>query len=57
MAHKLKPNLAFMGIDSLKKLIAQIESNANNSTNTEKIPELIKQLTTSINVAIKELDS
>ena len=57
MAHKLKPNLAFMGIDSLKKLIAQIESNANNSTNTEEIPKLIKQLSSSINVAIKELDS
>jgi signal transduction histidine kinase len=57
MAHKLKPNLAFMGIDSLKKLIAQIETNANNNKNTKAIPGLIKKLTSSINVAIKELDS
>lgn len=57
MAHKLKPNLAFMGIDSLKKLIAQIETNANNNKNTKEIPGLIKKLTSSINVAIKELDS
>jgi PAS domain S-box-containing protein len=57
MAHKLKPNLAFMGIDSLKKLIAQIESNANNNTNTEEIPGLIKKLSSSIKTAIKELDS
>lgn len=57
MAHKLKPNLAFMGIDSLKKLIAQIETNANNNKNTKEIPGLIKKLSSSINTAIKELDS
>jgi PAS domain S-box-containing protein len=57
IAHKLKPNLAFMGIDSLKALILEIETNANNSTNTLEIPDLIEKLSSSINSAIEELDS
>ena len=57
IAHKLKPNLAFMGIDSLKKLILEIEANANNKSNTKDIPDLIEKLTSSVKVAIAELDS
>ncbi len=57
MAHKLKPNLAFMGMESLKGVIQDIENNANKKKNIKGLPSLIKKLAASIDVAIKELDS
>ena len=57
MAHKLKPNLAFMGMDSLKQLISDIETNAKNSANTDEIPGMVDKLTSSVNNAISELES
>ena len=57
IAHKLKPNLAFMGMDSLKQLISDIETNAKNSANTDEIPGMVDKLTSSVNNAISELES
>jgi len=57
LAHKLKPNLSFMGMDSLKNLVLEIENNAKTGTSTEKIPELVEKLISSVKDAITELAS
>jgi PAS domain S-box-containing protein len=57
MAHKLKPNLAFMGMESLKELIQELETNAKNGKNTKAIPDMIKELTSTVDEAIKELSN
>jgi PAS domain S-box-containing protein len=57
MAHKLKPNLAFMGIESLKKLIQELETKAKNGEDTKKIPDMIEELTSTVTDAIEELSN
>lgn len=37
ISHKIKPTLAFMGADAAKDSMADIETNARNLTDTEKI--------------------
>ncbi len=37
VAHKIKPTLAFMGIDSARDIMAQIENDARNQENYESI--------------------
>lgn len=37
VAHKIKPTLAFMGVDSAKEIMVQIENDARNQENYEKI--------------------
>ena len=37
IAHKIKPTLAFMGVDSAKDSMAEIEQNARNLQNIESI--------------------
>jgi len=37
IAHKIKPTLAFMGVDSAKDSMAEIEKNARNLQNIETI--------------------
>ncbi len=56
LAHKLKPNLAFMGIDSLKKLIQKIETDGKEQANTKMLPKLVSELEKSVNDAIQELN-
>jgi PAS domain S-box-containing protein len=48
LAHKLKPNLAFMGIDSLKNLVVKIETNGKNSSEVENLPDQVNELTKSV---------
>ncbi len=55
LAHKLKPNLAFMGIESLKELIMTLEHKGKNGEDTQAIPALVAQLTGTVNQAISEL--
>lgn len=55
LAHKLKPNLAFMGMDSLKELILDIEHKGKGKTEVEEIPNMVAELTKSVNQAIEEL--
>jgi PAS domain S-box-containing protein len=57
LAHKLKPNLAFMGVDSLKELILEIEKNGKNKTNVKAIPELVNKLSSAVQEAINELSA
>ncbi len=55
LAHKLKPNLAFMGIESLKELVLTLEHNGKNGEDIQAIPALVSQLTDTVNQAIAEL--
>jgi len=55
LAHKLKPNLAFMGIESLKDLVLKIETDGRNKENTKVLAKLVSELTQSVNEAIAEL--
>ena len=56
MAHKLKPNLAFMGVDSLKDTVIQIEQSAKNKTDLEALPNKIGHLIEQVSLAIEELN-
>lgn len=44
IAHKIKPTLAFMGADSAKEVMTEIESNARNLKNLDKISPAFKIL-------------
>ena len=44
LAHKVKPTLAFMGVESVKEKMAEIESNGRNEENYEDIVSEINQL-------------
>ena len=55
LAHKLKPNLAFMGIESLKDLVLRIETDGKSGENVKELPKLVDELIHSVNEAIEEL--
>jgi hypothetical protein len=40
-AHKIKPSITFMGIESLKEVIREIEMNAKEEKDLDKVSELI----------------
>ncbi|SKB38675.1 Hpt domain-containing protein [Daejeonella lutea] len=44
IAHKIKPTLAFMGADSAKESMAEIENNARSLTNTNSIGPAFEML-------------
>ncbi len=44
LAHKIKPTLAFMGVDSAKEVMAEIEKDGRNEENYEGIVFKIDQL-------------
>lgn len=54
-AHKLKSSLAFMGVDSVKELVIKIEQDGMNNENTDQLPDLVKDFTDTVNMAIEEL--
>jgi len=54
-AHRIKPSISFMGMETLKNLIKKIEHNGKESENTEQIPKLVQQLSKKCQLAIKEL--
>jgi len=48
IAHKIKPTLAFMGVDSARESMAEIEQNARNVRNLETISpafQVLKDMT------------
>ncbi|MCB0496789.1 MAG: response regulator [Cyclobacteriaceae bacterium] len=55
LAHKLKPNLILLGMDSIKELTLSIEKDGKNSLNTETIPERVQSLFSISSQAIEEL--
>lgn len=54
-AHSLKPQLAYMGIDSLKESILRIEEYAGEAKNPDMIAQLIAQVESGCNEAFSEL--
>ena len=51
IAHKIKPSLAFMGVDSARESMAEIEQNARNLKNLESIPpkfQLLKDISSQL---------
>jgi PAS domain S-box-containing protein len=57
LAHKLKPNLAFMGISSLKELVLHIEHSGKKAENIDQLPTNVEELIAQVNEAIEELAS
>ena len=57
MAHKIKPSFTFMGIESAKQIIMDIEKNGKEKINIEFIPERIGELNKIIALALEELSS
>lgn len=54
-AHSLKPQMTYMGIKSMEKLIRDIELNAKNQENLEKLPQMIQQAELILNKSFEEL--
>ena len=51
IAHKIKPTFAFMGVDSAKESMAEIEQNARNNSDIETILpafKVLKEMTTNL---------
>ena len=57
VAHKIKPTLVLMGINTIKEDIETIETNGRNSMEVEKIPALIENVNSVCLKAIQELKS
>lgn len=58
IAHKIKPTLAFMGVDAAKENMAEIEHKARNLQNTDEIGpafKILKALSTELFSKLKEI--
>ncbi len=56
-AHKLKPQLSYMGINSIKDDIQKIEDFAAEEKNLEQLPELVATVSSACQKAFKELNA
>jgi PAS domain S-box-containing protein len=56
-AHKMKPSMDFIGIHSLKSVVASIENNAHDQKNLDKLPTMIAEVETVCEKAMQELES
>ena len=54
-AHSLKPQLSYMGIQSVNNLIIEIEESAKNQTDTQKISSMLTTLKEILESAYAEL--
>lgn len=57
LAHKLKPNLTLLGMNSLKTLALSLEEDGKSSQNTGSIPDRIKELIEKCKGVITELSN
>ncbi len=55
-AHKIKPSITFMGIETMKPLVKQIEVNAKESKNTQDLPGMIQHFEEEFLSAKEELE-
>lgn len=58
IAHKIKPTLAFMGVDSARESMAEIEQNARNVINLETISpafQLLKEMSVHLYKQLEEV--
>ena len=56
IAHKLKPNLAYMGLNSAKDMLEQLEEDARKNENTENLFHQASQIEKICNQAYVELN-
>jgi len=56
-AHKMKPSMDFIGIHSLKEIVASIENDAHERNNLEAIPGRIEKVEQVCDAAMRELDT
>ncbi len=54
-AHRIKPSITFMGINSFKESIKELERYGKDEINTNEIPGLVSELTETCQQAFKEL--
>ena len=60
IAHKIKPTLAFMGADSARESMAEIEQNARDGKNLDKIApafKLLKDMSVELFTKLTEIKS
>ncbi len=55
LAHKIKPSLTFMGIDSLKDIVVDIETKGKEGTDEDLLKKLVPEFITTVNSAMGEL--
>ncbi len=55
-AHKLKPNLSYMGLEESRKMIIELEGYAKKEEETEKIGPLISKIKERCDRAYAELE-
>jgi HPt (histidine-containing phosphotransfer) domain-containing protein len=55
VAHSIKPQITFMGIKNLDKIIRDLEEYSQTNTNLDKIPGLINEFNYISNKAMDEL--
>ena len=56
-AHKMKPSMDFIGIHSLKTVVAEIENNAHAQKNLDRIPGMIDEVDRVCEKAMHELEA
>ena len=54
-AHKLKPNLSYVGLDGAREIIIGVEDSAKNQPEPDKIAEMIDEVDAICNEAYEEL--
>lgn len=60
IAHKIKPSLTFMGVQSAMESMAEIEMNARNLENLDKIPasfKILKEMSVDLFVKLAAIKS
>lgn len=60
IAHKIKPTLAFMGVESASGSMAEIEQNARNLKNLETVPpafKLLKDMSVELFIKLAQIKS
>jgi HPt (histidine-containing phosphotransfer) domain-containing protein len=58
IAHKIKPTLAFMGVDSARESMAEVEQNARNLKNLETISpafQILKEMSVQLYKQLEEV--
>ncbi|HNP17679.1 MAG TPA: ATP-binding protein [Fulvivirga sp.] len=55
LAHKLKPSITFVGLESAKELVQAIELSGNTANQTKNMEAMINDLSSIVKVAIEEL--
>ncbi len=55
VAHKMKPSIAFMGIEPMKILVADIETMAKSGSPSPHLPQLVLEMGALSQTAITEL--